>query len=386
VLEIALRNGYFCYGSYGCYGVCMLTNDVKLENFSLRDKVMDRLTRNDMSIEEISEVIEKMYIADKEDFDKEYVERQVLIWREVNLGEKNNGGPSVHTRVEDWIKSNKSNNPVTALLRVSLRDCYGDLGLKTPNEKAQCRMAFKRLVEKGKIENVPTQVGCYRILNHSMDEIDFINVDTTPFPIKYPLNVHEYVDTYKKSLVVLAGEPNAGKTAYLLNLAWKNRAERPNYFSSEMGAAELNIRLRKFGKSLDEWKAIRFLAKSSDFKDVIDPNGLNIIDYLEVSKDFYEIGGMLTDIFNNLKDGVAVVAIQKPSGRDTGVGGARTLDKARLYMAIEPGVLKIVKGKLWRQECVNPNGLFCKWTLGGGANFKEMPDPNNGDLWRRNAS
>ena len=90
---------------------------------------------------------------------------------------------------------------------------------------------------------------------------------------------------------------------------------------------------------------------------------------------------MLTDIFNALDGGIAVVGLQKPAGRDTGVGGARTLDKARLYMAIEPGVLKIVKGKLWRQEHINPNGMYVKWLLGGGANFKIEKD-NNGDDWR----
>jgi len=242
-------------------------------------------------------------------------------------------------------------------------------------------MAFKRLVELGKLEPLRNRSGMYRYIDGKMDEIDFINVDTRPFPIKYPFDVHELVDTYKKSLVVLAGEPNAGKTAYLLNLAYKNRDEKPDYFTSEMGGAELHIRLKKFNHPFSEWQKIRFIAKSGDFKDVINPNGLNIIDYLEVSKDFYEIGGMLTDIFNNLDEGVAVVAIQKPKGREIGVGGERTLDKARLYMSIEPGILKIVKGKLWRQECVNPNGMSIRWTLGGGANFKIIKD-NDGSEWR----
>ena len=359
-----------------------LTNDVPMENACLREMAANHLTQGGATIEEACAIIRKMYIADKEDFTDEHIESQVLTWHEVNLEDKNKDGKTIHMRIEDWLTSNTSNKGCYSDVTCSLRDCYLDLALKTPNEKTACRMAFKRLVERGKLEPIRNRSGMYRYMNGKMEDIDFLNADVSPYPIKYPLGVHEWIETYKKSLIVLAGEPNAGKTAYLLNLAWKNKDKNPLYFSSEMGAAELQIRLKKFNHPLSEWKDIRFIAKSSDFKDVIDPNGLNIIDYLEVARDFYEIGGLLTDIFNVLKDGIAVVGIQKPTGRDTGVGGARTLDKARLYMAIEPGVLKIVKGKLWRQDCVNPNGMWVKWTLGGGANFKIMPDPESNEDWR----
>ena len=38
---------------------------------------------------------------------------------------------------------------------------------------------------------------------------------------------------------------------------------------------------------------------------------INIIDFLEVYKDFYEIGGKMADIHRKLKGAVAVVAVQK---------------------------------------------------------------------------
>ena len=364
-----------------------LEYDQKKENAFLRERVIESMAKDGASIDQIIDVVKKLYHFDREDFTEDEIRNRAEKWlNTVEIMDGFQAKKSIQTEVEKWVYSNTSNKACYQDVTCSLLVCYSDLGLKTPKEKASCRMAFKRLVERGKLEPMRNRSGMYRYINGKMDEIDFINVDTTPFPIKYPLDVHEYINTYKKSLVVLAGEPNAGKTAYLLNLAWKNRSEKPNYFSSEMGAAELNIRLKEFNRPLEEWKGIKFIAKAADFKDVIDPDGLNIIDYLEVAKEFYEIGGMLTDIFNNLRDGVAVVAIQKPPGRDVGVGGARTLDKARLYLSIEPGVLKIVKGKLWRQKCVNPNGMFVKWTLGGGANFKVMPDPATGDDWRKSGS
>lgn len=346
--------------------------DQKKENEFLREIVMQSMARGGASIDQIIDTVKKLYHFDKDDYTDDELQKQAQKWYDnsellTEFGNKR----SIQTEVEKWMGSNGCNKAGYRRVTVSLHDCYGDLLLKTQNDKAACRMAFKRLVEKGKLEP-SDRSGLYRIVNARMDELDFMNADTTPFNIRFPLGVHEMVEIYKKSVIVLAGEPNAGKTAYMLNVARKNMDEhKVMYFSSEMGAAELQIRLKKFNQPLESWKKVKWIGKSGDFKDVIDPNGLNIIDYLEVAKDFYEIGGMLTDIFNALDTGVAVVGIQKPHGRDTGVGGARTLDKARLYLAIEPGVLKIVKGKIWRQEHINPNGMYCRFKLGGGANFKK---------------
>jgi hypothetical protein len=352
------------------------------QNKTQREYAILRMFAGGGCVEDVFDIAKKLLIADKEDFTDDDLRKEVESLQGLHLQEGEHGPKGIRALVEGWIKSNKSNNDVTGSLRVSLRDCYGDLGFKATNDKAMCRMAFKRLVEKGILEQVPNQVGVYRSVNGHLAPLDFMNADTEPFHVKFPLGVHEHVMLYKKSLVVLAGEPNSGKTAFLLNTARKNLDLVPNYFSSEMGAAELQVRLKKFPFPLESWRGIKFFAKSSDFPKVIDPNGLNIIDYLEVAKDFYEIGGLLTDIFNALDKGVAVVAIQKPAGRDVGVGGARTLDKARLYMAIEPGILKIVKGKIWRDEHKNPNGMWVKWLLGGGANFKILPDGSSGDDWR----
>lgn len=364
--------------------------DSKMVSAELRDKTIIRLVECGTPLNEVVDVLRKLYIADQEDYDEEFITKEVYSYHEKCLLAKSEPKKSIQNMVWDWLSSHTSHNSRDSSVTrswlvgdLSLAGCYADLGLKTPRERATCRMAFQRLVEHGKLEPIRNRSGMYRYINGQMEELDFLNAETTPFDIKFPFGVHELVSVYQKSLIVLAGEPNAGKTAYLLNVARKNMNDlKTTYFSSEMGAAELQIRLKKFNMPLENWKKTRFVAKSGDFKDVIDPNGLNIIDYLEVAKDFYEIGGMLTDIFNSLDKGIALVGLQKPVGRDTGIGGARTLDKARLYMAIEPGLLKIVKAKLWRQECVNPNGMSIKWTLGGGANFKVIPD-NDGSEWRR---
>jgi len=278
------------------------------------------------------------------------------------LNRKNEKERNLTLEIEQWISVTERDFSVT--------ECDKELQIVTKRDKDTRRQVFHRFLGK-LIERSGSRNSVYRRIDKECEDLDFINADTTPFDISFPMGIHELVTLYRKSLVVIAGEPNAGKTAYCLNLAKKN-IDRQNitYFSSEMGASELKIRLQKFNKPLEDWTRIKFKLRTGNFTDVIDPNGLNIIDYLEVSKDFFEVGGMLTNIFNSLDGGVAVVAIQKPRGRETGIGGERTLDKARLYLSISSGILTIVKGKIWASDIINPNGMYINFKLGGGANFK----------------
>jgi hypothetical protein len=97
---------------------------------------------------------------------------------------------------------------------------------------------------------------------------------------------------------------------------------------------------------------------------------LNIIDFLEIHDEFYKVGALIKDIFDKLSTGLAVIAIQKNRGRDEGLGGQRSLEKPRLYMAMEPGKLKIVKAKNWLNSTMNPNGMCMEFKLAKGCYFK----------------
>jgi hypothetical protein len=214
--------------------------------------------------------------------------------------------------------------------------------------------------------------GCYRLLEKDAPLIDFVNVNlNAPYPLKWPFGIENWVDLYPGNVVVVAGEANAGKTALLLNVVRKNMHQHKiEYFSSEMGPEEFHLRLAKFGDiKLADWR-FSPRQRSSKFADVIVPDALNIIDYLEITKDFFEIGGDIKDIFDRLGKGVAIIALQKKKGSDIGRGGDFTLEKPRLYMSMQPGELKIVKGKNWASEH-NPNGMTWKFKLVQGCRFLE---------------
>ncbi len=262
-----------------------------------------------------------------------------------------------------WVESQEGHFKVT--------EYHTESQIVTKEQKHAVIQALKRLQEDGVIEKYGDQRGAYRKVEVKADEIDFMGVDEKIVEIAWPFEIEKWVITLPKNIVVVAGEVNAGKTAFLLNVCFLNMGRfKINYYSSEMGALELRARLKKFdGSTLQHWKDnISFKERASNFADVIKPNDINIIDYLEITDEFYKIGGMITEIFNRLKKGIAVIALQKNPKTDYGLGGMRSIEKARLYLAMERGIIKIVKGKNWATE-TNPNGISRSFKLVQGRNL-----------------
>ena len=263
-----------------------------------------------------------------------------------------------------WIESQEGHFKVT--------EYHAESQLVTKEQKHAVIQALKRLQEEGIIEKYGEQRGIYRKIESKADEIDFMGVEEKVMDIQWPFGIERWVKTLPKNIIILAGEANAGKTALLLNFCSMNMGKfKINYFSSEMGAMELRARLDKFEGNLSHWKEhINFRERSSNFADVIKPNDVNIIDYLEITDEFYKVGGMIKEIYDKLKKGIAIIALQKNPGTDLGLGGARSIEKARLYMSMGNGKLKIIKGKNWASE-FNPNGMVFNFKLIQGSKFIE---------------
>ena len=137
-----------------------------------------------------------------------------------------------------------------------------------------------------------------------------------------------------------------------------------------MGAEELRVRLDKFEVPATAWKNVRFFERSFKFSDVIKPNEVNVVDYFEVVENFYSIAGDIKAIFDKLKNGIALINIQKKIGSSLGRGAEFGLEKARLYIALDAGKLTIVKAKNWVDRAVNPNGRVIEFKLINGCKFQ----------------
>lgn len=277
---------------------------------------------------------------------------------------------TIADRVREWVLLTDGNFLLT--------DIYRDLALLTRDNKMAAIMAMQRLEKDGVVIKCGEKRGCYRPIQADAPEIDFMNADTTvTFPLTwpYPFDLHKLVTLYPKNVVVVAGASNAGKTALLLNLVHLNLHQadfRIRYMSSEMGAEELKLRLGKFEDTpLEYWenRKLRFLERSSNFSDLVDPDGLNLIDYLEIHTDFFRVGEEIKKIYDRLRKGIAVIALQKKMGQEVGRGGEFTLEKPRLYLAIDPGKLTIIKAKNWATHLINPNGKQFQFKLVAGCKF-----------------
>lgn len=266
-----------------------------------------------------------------------------------------------------WVESQEGHFKVT--------EYHTESQIVTKEQKHAVIQALKRLQEEGIIEKFGEQRGVYRKIQSKSDEIDFMGVEEKVIEIIWPFEIQEWVKILPKNIIVVAGESNAGKTAFLLNVSFMNMGKfKINYFSSEMGAMELRDRLSKFETNLIHWKEnVNFRERSSNFGDVVKSNDVNIIDFLEITDEFYKIGGMISEIFNKLKKGIAIIALQKNPKTDFGLGGMRSIEKARLYLSMENGRIKIVKGKNWASS-YNPNGISRKFKLVQGAKFIPTTD------------
>jgi Bifunctional DNA primase/polymerase, N-terminal len=228
---------------------------------------------------------------------------------------------------------------------------------------------FERLVKDGVIERGGGRRGQYRRIERECEAIDFFTASSEILPLKWPFELEKLVNIYRKNLIVVAGASNAGKTALLLNVVRLNMGRFPvHYFSSEMGSEELRLRLEKFDIPLPEWN-FKANERGANFADAIRPDSVNVIDFLEITDNFYKVAGELKAIFDRLTTGIAIVALQKRQGAKLGRGGDFSMEKARLYLSMEPGELTIVKGKNWAQPGKNPNGLTIKFKLIQGAKF-----------------
>jgi hypothetical protein len=133
----------------------------------------------------------------------------------------------------------------------------GDLSSNVLNRRMRKNVSqiLIRLCEEGVIERTGNKNGMFRKIDDRAEDIDFLSGDDTPLPLIWPFEIERLVHTYAKSIVLVAGSSNAGKTAFLLNFVLRNmQRHKINYFSSEMEKTELKSRLSKFDIPMESWK------------------------------------------------------------------------------------------------------------------------------------
>ncbi|MBI9080424.1 MAG: hypothetical protein JEY79_11870 [Pseudodesulfovibrio sp.] len=266
---------------------------------------------------------------------------------------------------KQWI--NRAQGQFSAFV-FAKETCLGNVQLRD--------QILDELVKQRTIARDEKRNGWYHRIDTNLEPMDWINAQAQTYPIWLPLDLHEKSYVSPGNIIILAGESNAGKTAFVMNMIYRNLQMQGGahkcikLFNSEMHPAEMRGRLLSIDGRAKTWTGLEPYSRSRDFHLVIDANGFNVIDFMENLDDFWLIGKKIEAIHNELQDGIAVICLQKKKGEDLARGGDFTLEKARLALSLfydgHANYIRITKCK-FPVSYPNPQGQEIDFKIQTGA-------------------
>jgi hypothetical protein len=171
-----------------------------------------------------------------------------------------------------------------------------------------------------------------------------------PMIIGWPLYLEQEFRVFPKTLVVVGAVTNSFKTTMAMTLAIKNmNTHKITYINSEMSDEELAGRLNDMGffhgipwktfydKIFFGYCGCNALNKNDMdlLTGLMDPDGINIIDYIKINDKFYMIGDCLEHIHARLNHGIAVVFFQKDPDSNHLLGKSFPEHLSRVVMMVD---------------------------------------------------
>lgn len=281
---------------------------------------------------------------------------------------------NVHAEVREWVEAVTSCD-------FSVTYVCQDVTLVTKEQRAACRKALQRLKEEGIIEPTGNRAGYYRKKNKDFVQIDLKAPKSPRLDLFWPLDIQDYVYINPKSIIIIAGETDAGKTAFNITFTAKNKDKYPiHWFTSEMGGDDMQDRLLKYGEPIEFWDNVDFKEKENCFEDLIFPDDINIIDYLSAPIDkVWTIKEPIDKVFYKLKKGIAIISLQMGKGQGLPYGQSWGIERSRLAITLanKPGIgniCEIIKAKNWVNSKERPTGLRAKYWILDGAKFEKKTE------------
>ena len=272
----------------------------------------------------------------------------------------------------------------------SLDEAMKELNLEREDRRV-LRVYLSRLVKRTILENVGNRMGHYRLIQTEWEPINIFG-ESKFHDLVFPVPIQKYVRLGRGGMLLIAGEKDAGKTGFLLNIAMRNAArlkqlgQTIRYFETgETGPDLMRERLLEMNPTLTTLP-FELLRLDGEPEDTVRryPNDITIIDYIEAPEEAWRIKGSLTRLSKGLAggEGGALIALQKPKGRDDAYGGQGVKDKAQIYLALESKngsgwwKCRIVTAKSRVQTMIDPVGKEWKYHIKAlGTKFADM-DPD----------
>lgn len=253
---------------------------------------------------------------------------------------------------------------------------YNDLGAKTKDRKGTIRTCIMRSAKMGLIQKHGRHHDVYRKADTNIFEMNYKAAIPEEFKVVWPLELEKFFVCYPKNIIVIAGTKDSGKTGYMLSFIAMNMMRHEiYYFNSEMAPEELRMRLDLFGMPISKWNFKAF-ERQDNFEDVIRPNAVNVLDYMEINENFTEVGEKIKKVHDRLDRGIAIIGLQKSIGATYGRGRDFGIQRPRLYITLEsgssirPSVMSILSAKNWREGESKRVGQCLEYNLFSGHKFK----------------
>lgn len=354
----------------------MSTNVHKMFEYGRRDEDLfhtaNCLVKGGMPTAEVIQVLEKLIISWGEELDEKWVQAKV----ESALKRAERRERNITAEIREWVASTTGHFESTNI--------HACLQLSTREERKAVSMALSRMVEEGIIERYGIKNGCFRRKETELELLDWRNAPTGEFDIDLPLDLSRHVKIYPRNLIVFAGAKSSGKTAMALDIVKRNMNKYSVvYMTCEVGDTELRNRIELHSDIKQEDWNFQAVTRHDNHADLITgEKKIWIIDYIEVIDEPWKAAKPIKAIHDKLREGVAIIFLQKNPGTEWGRGGAWTLDKARLYVSLDRveggNRAKIIDCKAFRDQ--NPRGWVLNYKLVSGARF--IPD----GYWRQDSN
>ena len=248
--------------------------------------------------------------------------------------------------------------PSLSGMRFTSQDVWNLCGIQTKPEHAPFRQAMATLLYNlstvNKKKTLKQTGRYYRVINRDIQPIRWMDADDEEyFELKFPTD-HDYntefpfehtVNISSGDIVVIGGVSNAGKSTVALNFLAENIDLHPCVL---MGSEYVELdgepdpRFKRRLKNIDwvEWtnngeSKFDLLPVDKDYEDAIVPNKINIIDWIDLTDNFFAIQQIIKDIKTGIGKGIAIIVLQKNEEKALAVGGVFSKNLAQFYFTID---------------------------------------------------
>ena len=290
--------------------------------------------------------------------------------------------PLKQSVVDEWVAPIKGT--------FDIKDICFDLDIASSEGKRKLRVYLARLEKRGVLAYLGGNK--FRKIDNELPEISWQTADLNAvLPLRFPFGEHNYCKISPKSIVIVAGTKNSGKTAYLYNFIKLNMDRFGiDLYNSETSPQQMKERFDPL--AIPDPAPFKVYERYDNFADVIQPDRISVIDYLDMNSEVYMIGTEIDSIFRKLRS-VAVIGLQKPPPtvtfikgvrksieRDLAYGGGFTAKRSVLYISIGSNKLKIVHIKTPTRRVNNPDNMVFTFQINqDGIHFDNIQRYYDGD-------